>query len=122
MKKEDFNLINIPASGAYRLVEDSVLEEVLSLKKWMFGLKTPTNGVEAVAFSVKFFRAVNDLSKTQLATKSGIHRNQIKAIESGLMKKSPHEATLNDLAKVLGEDFKNAMIQLGCLKERTIDQ
>ena len=117
MKKEDFNLIYIPESGSYRLVEDSILEEVLMIKKWTFGFEIPTGGIEAVAFAVKFFRATNDLTKTKLSNLSGVHRNQIIAIEAGLLKTRPQEATLISLAAVLGEEFKKAMTELGYLKK-----
>lgn len=107
--------MNISKVGTFRLVEESTLEAILSTSEWFQVLRVPPRGAEALGFALRFFRVSKDHTIKELADQTGIHRNQIRAIENGSLKKRPQKNTLLRLSSVLGEDFKRVVELQGYL-------
>jgi DNA-binding XRE family transcriptional regulator len=113
VRKDDFATAQIDVPGLYRLVPDHLLEQLLADVSWISLLDLPKGGLQALAFTIRYFRERQGLSIQGLADAVGMSRNQLAQIEAAELKRGPHPETLSKMAKFLGEDFRAAVVAHG---------
>lgn len=110
----NYQLIDIPLKGSYRLVPEDELNMLISLLKSSNLLKSNGEGLRLGEVIINY-RKLKNLNQKELALNAGLTIASVCNLEKGKIEK-PRQKTLERLCESLGNDFQNMVTQLGYMK------